>query len=557
MAKKRAKKKTSKKLLARVRPSQIVSFENQPDNFLVVGIGASAGGLEALKLLLKDIPNNLGISFVVIQHLDPNHPSLTASIMAGACKVPTEIAQNDAELERNRIYFMPENSHLSIKGSRFVLTPRGPSSNLESPIDLFLTSLAEARGPRAMAVILSGIGSDGAIGAKAVKASGGFTFAQDPSTAKFDSMPRSAIGTGACDFVENPKNIAKEIIRIARTPKIEKENAESLSNKKFLNDIFEQLQKNNPTNFALYSQGTILRRISRRMIVHKLKDFESYAKYLRQNPEELTALHAELLIHVTGFFRDPEVFRKMKKDILIPQLKRHDPNLPFRVWVPGCSTGEEAYSLAILLFECIDKLNRNLTLQIFATDISETAIQVARSGTYPATIDKDLSKQQLDHFFKKTETGYRVSQRLRESCLFSIHDCTTHPPFAKVDLVSCRNLLIYFSPELKNRMFNIFHYALKPDGLLVLGRSESVGSSHKLFGIVDKTRRIYAKKETGLPVSLQLPPVRFFPETLKPASKPTATGAQKIDLQRHLHHRKVPFLRFGEPHLECERPFEH
>jgi two-component system CheB/CheR fusion protein len=476
-------------------------------NFPIIGIGASAGGLDAFTQLLKGLPSRTGIAVVLIQHLDPTHDSMTAEILSRSTKMPVTEVTDGMQVEVNNVYVIPPNHAMAIEHGILKLLPRTELRGPYMTIDFFLQSLAEDQKNKAIGVVLSGTASDGTEGLRAIKAIGGLTFAQEPSTAKFDSMPRSAIGSGSVDFILPPDEIGTELVRVANHPYLKlTENQELVPILKKENDdpdfiqaqlarIFQILKHKTKIDFTEYKHSTIDRRIARRMVVQKKESLEDYLRYLETNTEEVDALYADILIHVTRFFRDPDAFKALKESALPGLMKTRLPDSPLRIWVAGCSTGEEVYSLAITLVEFLAENSvAHTPLQIFGTDISEIALQKARIGTYPETISRDVSVERLKRFFVKTEEGYKINKTVRDLCVFSRHDLTGDPPFARLDLISCRNLLIYFSAALQKRVLPIFQYAINPEGLLWLGRSESISGFSELFGIIDKTHKIYLRR---------------------------------------------------------------
>jgi two-component system, chemotaxis family, CheB/CheR fusion protein len=491
-------------------------------SFSVVGVGASAGGLAAVTALLKHLPPGVGAAFVIIQHLDPKHGSLTPDILSRVSPIPVNEVQDGMRIRPSHVYVIPPNSNMRLQQGVLKLTPRTEARGQHLPIDLFFRSLAEDRKDQAIGVVLSGIASDGTIGVQAIKAEGGFTFAQEPTSAQYDGMPRSAIRSGAVDIVETPEGIAREIanmsgyssVRTVGARLIEPERTQRGPNGN-LRKILGLIRNATGVDFSLYKHSTIRRRIARRLFLLKTEDLQTYAAYLAAHPEEVQALFADVLIHVTGFFRDPEAYEVLKNRILPHYLKDWDPSLPLRVWVPGCSSGEEAYSIAIVLLEFLDRAKASPSIQVFASDISETSLQKARAAVYPETIAKDVSKHRLNRFFEKLEGGgYRITKKIRDVCLFSRHDIAADPPFAKVDLIACRNVLIYFTSELQKRVVPILHYALNPGGILWLGRSETIAGFGNLFTLEDRTNRFYSKKTTATPFRLQFPIGRQLPEPL-------------------------------------------
>lgn len=478
--------------------------------FPVVGIGASAGGLAAVTELLKEFPRGMGAAVVVIQHLDPNHESLTGEILSRISPLPVSEVTHGTPIEPGHVYVIPPNRSLRLERGLLTLSPRAKGrENL--PIDLFFQSIAVSVKGRSIGVVLSGIASDGTNGLEAIKAAGGSTFAQDPSTAQYDGMPRSAIASGAVDIVDTPRMIARDIADMVQRPPARPGTSRTsrplppLKPDSALHRIFASIRKGSGVDFTHYKHSTIRRRIARRLSLQKFENIETYADYVETHPQEAKTLFDDLLIHVTGFFRDPEAYEALKTRILPKYMETFAPDMPFRVWVPGCASGEEAYSIAIVFFELLDKAKSRPPIQIFATDVSEESLQQARAAVYPESIAKDVSKERLRRFFQPVEGGYRVAKWIRETCLFSRHDLTADPPFAKIDLVSCRNVLIYFGSELQRRVVPILHYALKPGGILWLGRSETITEFSNLFAQRDKTNRFYVKKNVTV-----APRVQFF-----------------------------------------------
>jgi len=463
--------------------------------FPIVGIGASAGGLEAFTQLLKALPERPGLALVLIQHLDPKHESMTAEILARTTRMPVLEVKNGMRVASDHVYVIPSNHAMSISRGILKLVPRVEVRGPYMTIDYFFQSLAEDQANKAVGVVLSGTATDGTEGVRSIKVSGGITFAQEPSSAKFDGMPRSAILSGSIDFILSPEAIAKELMRLASHPYVAFEEARQVEQPSdAMSRLYNILRRQSRVDFSEYKQPTLHRRIARRMVVQKTETLEEYVDYLQVHPEEVDALYADILIHVTRFFRDPDAFKRLKSHALPKLMKDRPPGGPFRIWVPGCSTGEEVYSVAMTVLEFLEEGRSQERLQIFATDISEQALQTARVAVYPESIRKDVSEARLRRFFVKIDGGYKINKQIRDLCLFSKHDVGSDPPFARLDLVSCRNLLIYFSASLQKRLMPIFHYALNPYGLLWLGRSESVSGYSELFGTFDKGSKIYFRK---------------------------------------------------------------
>lgn len=470
----------------------------------IVGIGASAGGLQALVQLFESVAETTGLAFVVIQHMDANNDSALADILSKATVMPVSEVKDDAVARPNHVYIIAPGTELTVSHGVLTAVPQKSGVRRYTPIDSFLQSLAMDKGSKALGVILSGNSADGSQGLKEIKTVGGITFAQEPQSAEYDSMPRSAIATGMVDFVLAPPEIADEIARIGQSRIITGPVAEVAElfpdGADELNRIIILLRKASGINFAEYKQLTVKRRIMRRMVLLKIDRLDDYVAYLRQSGAELAALQQDILINVTKFFREPQAFDSLKKTVFPAIVSSAAANAPIRVWVPGCSTGEEAYSLAIALLEFFEDNAVNRRIQIFATDINETVIEKARAGIYPKTIVADISPARLSRFFVEVEQGYQVSKTIRDLCVFARQDIGQDPPISRVDLVSCRNVMIYFGPVLHKRIFPIFHYALNPNGFLILGASESIGLFADLFDLVDKKHRIYTKKSVVTPM---------------------------------------------------------
>ena len=459
----------------------------------VVGIGASAGGLEAFRLLLTELPADTGFAIVLIQHLDPTHPSSLSEILGRATTMPVREASNGVAVEPNHVYVIPPNTELSISGRVLSLSPRSEVAGLHLPIDHFLRSLAQDCRGSAIGVILSGAGSDGSLGLQAVKEAGGITFAQEPESAEYPSMPHMAAAATDVDFVLPPAGIAAELTRIARDPHYAV--AQVAEGTNGLHDILAVMHQTTGIDFSFYREKTVRRRVLRRLALRNIATLEGYAEQLKTDPGECGLLQRDLLISVTSFFRNPESFDALAK-LVFPAMVRNRPaGTAIRIWVPGCATGEEAYSIAMALQDFLKEADLAFPVQIFATDLSETAIEKARAGKYLENIAADVSPERLTRYLTRTDGGYQVSKTLRGLCVFSRHNLIDDPPFAKLDLISCRNVLIYLGAVQRN-IIPLFHYALKPDGFLMLGQSEAVGSE-ELFSVIDRDRRIYARKEAA------------------------------------------------------------
>ncbi len=501
----------------------------------IVGIAASAGGLEAFTQLLGALPVDTGLALVLVQHLDPKHESMLTALLSHTTALPVHEARDGMRLAADHVYVIPPNTNLAVLHGRLSLMPRTETRGQHLPADFFFCSLAADQRGRAIGVILSGTASDGTEGLRAIKTAGGVTFSQDEATAKYNGMPHSAIAAGVVDFVLPPADIARELARLGRLPAMEaggtaRNEDLPLESDADLNKIYILLRAATGVDFSFYKPTTLKRRIARRMTLHKLDTLASYTRFLRQTPGEAEALYQDLLINVTSFFREPDVFEALKKKVFPRLLKNRPARTPIRVWVPGCATGEEAYSMAIALFEFLGMQRTSVPLQVFATDISEPAIDHARAGIYPASIAADVSATRLRRFFVKHDGGFQISKAVRDACVFARQDVTKDPPFSKLDLISCRNLLIYFGPALQQRVIPTFHYALKPDGLLLLGGSETIGGFADLFVLAGRQHKLYLRKPAAHRMEFELPhpepPVERAVAPLPPAS-PAGVDYQK------------------------------
>ena len=481
----------------------------------IVGIGGSAGGFEAAMELLRHLPARTGMAFVIVQHLDPHHGSRLANLLGKATSMPvSEIAETTTP-EPNAVYVQPPDKCVIAKNGKLTLVRR--TERLNIAIDHFFESLAEECGSRAIGIVLSGTGSDGTAGLRAIKAAGGLTFAQTEASAKFDAMPRSAIRSGFVDLVLSPDAIARELGRIAEHPYIRRPlaDAEQVEKEAYrqaddLGRVFLSLKKQMGVDFSGYKETTLIRRVNRRMALHRIEKLSQYARYLRNNKKEIEALFDDLLINVTRFFRDEALFRALKKRFLPTLLrnKKKERQRELRVWVPGCATGEEVYSLAICILEVLGNQLSKIRVQIFGTDLSESVIEHARAGIYPGAIEKDVPRARLNRFFVKRDGSYQIHRSVRDICTFARQNLTADPPFSRLDLISCRNVLIYLSSELHKRCIPQFHYALNPGGYLILGPAESVGMYDELFKLADKKNKIYTKEAKTGPRAADLIPPR-------------------------------------------------
>lgn len=468
--------------------------------FPIVAIGASAGGLEAVTELLKHLANDSGMAYVYIQHLDPTHKSMLPEILTRTTAMKVQNAKNLLRVQPDNVYIIPSDKSMTIVDGVLKLDPRHARPAINMPIDKFFISLADKQKERAIGIVLSGNAHDGTAGLKAIKMSGGITFAQDES-AKFESMPKSAIAGGNVDMILSPKEIAAELNRIGKSINMHHHILPGQTTGKNgdsdVRAILDLLRKSSGVNFQNYKISTIKRRILRRMVLRQLDTLKDYATYLKDHPEEISLLYKDVLINVTSFFRDTETLEYLKKEIFPEILKNKLSKEPLRIWVPACSTGEEAYSYAIILTELLHDMALKIPVQVFATDISEQAIAKARIGVFSRGDVDNVSPKRLQRFFTKVDGSYRINKDIRELCIFAPHNVFSDPPFSRLDLVSCCNLMIYLDAVLQKRLIAVFHYALANDGYLVLGKSETIGASRDLFSQVEKTYKVYIRRHDG------------------------------------------------------------
>jgi two-component system, chemotaxis family, CheB/CheR fusion protein len=490
----------------------------------VVGVGASAGGLEAFSQLLEALPADADVAVVFVQHLSPQHESALPMLLASKSLMPIVQVTEGLEILPRHVYVIPPNVQMGISDGVLHLLPRPYDRSQFTPIDFFFLSLARWAQNRAIGVILSGTASDGTAGIREIKAAGGITMAQTPATAKYDGMPRSAIATGLIDLVLAPHEIAEQIAHIPTHPYHGQpaivrgdQDQEIAPREGQLGEIFKLLRRVSGTDFRQYKTPTVKRRLLRRMALHRLTDINAYILHLREDANELSALYQDLLIHVTRFFRDPDSFAVLATEVFPEFVDGRSEDESIRIWVPGCATGEEAYSVAITLMEVLGDRASGRRLQIFATDVSESAIEHARAGVYAASISADVSPERLRRFFTKADGGYKINKTLRDACVFARHDLTRDPPFSRLDLIVCRNVLIYLDAKLQQRLMSIFHYALRSRGFLMLGAAETTGN-HSLFSDVDKRWRLYRKAAVDMALPVNFAAVEPFPRIAAPAS---------------------------------------
>ena len=526
-----------------IEPSTIpvLPQAHSPDaSFPIVGIGASAGGLAAFEAFFSGMPTDTdpGMAFVLVQHLAPDHKSILSDLVRRYTRMQVFEVEDGMVVQVNCAYIIPPNHDMAfLNGTLHLLEPSAPRGQ-RLPIDFFFRSLAQDQHEHAIGIVLTGTGSDGTLGVRAIKAEGGMVMAQNPESTEFDGMPRSAIATGLVDYELPPAEMPAQLIAYAAhafgTPR-QSVVAQTPKTEGAIKKIFILLRAQTGHDFSQYKPSTIHRRIERRMAVHQVEGVESYVKYLQQTPAEVEALFRDLLIGVTNFFRDPEAFQLLEDEV-IPKLFADKPaGGVVRVWSAGCSTGEEAYSIAILLHERMEALKQTFTVQVFATDIDSQAIATARAGLYPASIAADMAPERLARFFTAVPDGsaYRINKGLRDMLVFSEQSVIKDPPFSRLDLISCRNLLIYFSAELQKKLIPLFNYALNPGGFLLLGTSEGIGEFVELFTVLDRKAKLYQRKEDYLGVRRELLG-RFVPSM-------TSAATETPDVARPRHVAKPSF----------------
>jgi two-component system CheB/CheR fusion protein len=548
-----AKQKTRNKTVSKSRkpkataPSNGESAPIVSEQLMVVAIGASAGGIEATTELLKNIPDQTGLSFVLVQHLDPKHQSFLADLLSKQTTIEVSEVKDWMTIERDHIYVIPPNASMSVSKRTLRLQAREESRGIHMPIDQFMRSVAEEHGDNAIGIVLSGSGTDGTLGIAEIQAHGGVTFAQDDATAKYNNMPRSAVNSGSVDYVLAPKQIAREVVRIARLSyarsPITSDKAVPAFEGAALSRVFQMLRRSTGVDFTHYRQTTILRRIQRRMIVHKMDKLEEYVRYLQANSGEIKALYQDMLINVTSFFRNPPMFDTLAAMVFPSLTNLRSPDAVIRVWTPGCASGEETYSVAMALLEFLGEQAAQVPIQFFGTDVSEPSITKARAGIYPENIQGDVSPERLRRFFTRVEGGYRISKSIRDMCIFAQHNVLSDPPFSQMDLICCRNLLIYLEPVLQNKVISLFHYAARPSGYLILGTSEGVGTASNLFTNVDRSFKIFSKKANAarqqVTFSLNRVSDRADHGTVRTPYRPPESSSNYLEAQREFDRRLV------------------
>ncbi|MBN1926563.1 MAG: PAS domain-containing protein [Prolixibacteraceae bacterium] len=511
------KKPTNKKEKAVLKtPKQKIATAN---SFPIVGIGASAGGLEALELFFGNVPKNSELAFVVIQHLDPDHKGMMPELLQRTTEMKVIQATDHLKVKPNFVYVIPPNKSMSILNGYLHLFEPVELRGLRLPIDYFFRSLAADQQENSIGIILSGMGSDGSLGVKAIKENNGIVMVQDPATAKFDAMPQNAANAVITDILAPAGELPVKLIELLKySPAGEPENIIDNKRKSSLEKIIILLRTYNGNDFSLYKKNTLSRRIERRMSVHQIDKITNYVRFLQENPKELDILFKEMLIGVTSFFRDPVVWEKLKETIL-PDLFNVLPNgYMLRAWIAGCSTGEEAYSLAIIFKEALEmvKKEKNLTLQIFATDIDNDAIDKARKGFFSPNIVSDVSPERISRFFTKAQDGFHVNEAIREMVIFAPHNVIKDPPFTKLDLICCRNLLIYIEAELQKKLINLFHYSLNAGGIMLLGSAENENSPSGQFIPIDTKLKLYKRSTANT-----TPELLNFPRSLTHSKRKT------------------------------------
>jgi two-component system CheB/CheR fusion protein len=490
----------------KVKKSKGVAIER--NRFPIVGIGSSAGGLEALELFFSNVPSGTNMAYVIIQHLSPRHKSIMAEILMKYTQMKVLQIEDNQEIKPNHVYLNPPDKNVVILNTRLHLTEPTQAHGVNLPIDCFFRSLAEDQGENAICLILSGTATDGTLGLKAIKGEGGMAMVQDPESAKYAGMPSSAIATGLVDFILPVEKVPAELVKYVKHPYIESPERIRSGKQQFrsyVQKILASIRTSTGHDFSNYKQTTIRRRIERRMAVHQIDSIEKYDTYLHRTPAEISILFKDLLIGVTSFFRDAEAFEVLKAKVIPGLIKNKNPESPLRIWVAGCATGEEAYSIAILFAEVMDKLKKQVNIQIFASDIDNEALDVARMAVYPDSIAADVSSERLGRFFIKEDDTYRIKKQIRDMVVFADQNVIKDPPFSRLDLVSCRNLLIYMETVLQKKILPLFHYTLMHQGILFLGTSESIGEFSHLFSPVSAKWKIFKYKEYVLERMIDYP----------------------------------------------------
>lgn len=509
------------------KKSEQTPDQNLSTKFPIVGIGASAGGLEAFEQFFRLIPVDTGMAFILVPHLDPDHESMLADILGRVTTMPVVQAHDQMEVQPNHVYIIAPNREMSIFHRQIQLSIPTTPKGQQMKIDHFFRSLAEEQGDKAIGIVFSGTGTDGTLGLRAIQGAGGITFVQDPKSAKYDGMPTSAIASGYATYVLTVEEMPTELIASVRNLFLQSnvqnvsENLVDIDKNGAISRILRIIRTKTGHDFSQYKRSTIHRRIARRMSIHVIEDTAVYARYLEEHPDEVKTLFRELLINVTSFFRDPVAYDILKADILPEIIKKKEEFESIRLWVPGCSTGEEAYSLSIIIREILDDLGKDCKVQIYSTDLAEDVIATARKGFYPPNIATDISSERLKKFFIREENGYQVKKEIREMIIYATQNIIKDPPFTKLDLISCRNLLIYLDSDLQSKLISTFHYALNPGGILFISSSESIGSATDLFKPIDRKWKIYETLGTKSGVPVMTNTSASWDESRSPVSDPT------------------------------------
>ncbi len=535
-AKKTKSPKSIDKTTKTTKAGKTGKVKTSPNGFPIVGIGASAGGLEAFKGFFTNLPPQTNLAIVVIQHLAPKYKSIMGSLLKKYTKMKIFDAKDNLKIEPNCVYLNPPDKDVAVMDRTIQLIEPLQSHAARLPIDYFFRSLSEDQGEKAICIVLSGTGTDGAIGLKAIKGAGGMTMAQDENQAKYDSMPRNAINTGAVDFILPVEKMSECLVKYVQHPYIDKMDITASTEQKYQSNVTKillQVRSKTGQDFSNYKQNTIRRRIERRMAVHQIDKVANYLEYVRENGIEAETLYKDLLIGVTNFFRDPDAFTFINNNVIPAILKKKRSNSSLRVWIPGCATGEEAYSIAMLILENMDKEQKHCNAQIFGTDIDADAIEFARAAVYPDSIAADVSQERLKRFFIKGDNTFKVKKQVREMLVFATQSLIKDPPFSRLDLVCCRNVLIYMDTILQKRIIPIFHYTLNQEGFLFLGSSESIGEFTDFFSTENTKCKVYkrkgavAEKGTGF---ADMPFGNTAIETQEKAEKPEPKGTNIFQL---------------------------
>jgi two-component system, chemotaxis family, CheB/CheR fusion protein len=460
-----------------------------------VGVGASAGGLEAIELFFKNLPSDSGLAFIVVQHLSPDYKSLMVELLSKHTNMPVLRSEDGMEVKANHVYLIPPKNNLTIFHGKLLLTEQDSSRGINLPIDIFLRSLAEDVGEKAIAVILSGTGSDGTRGIRTIKEQGGMIMVQSEESAKFDGMPKSAINTGLSDFIQTPEEMPRLLLSFVKHPYSAKVEGAvvMVTDEDALTRIFSLLRESSKLDFTFYKPSTVIRRIERRMTVNQIRELRDYARYLERYPTEVNTLYRELLIGVTSFFRDREAWEYLSDQVL-PELIEQNGNRPLRFWCTACSSGEEAYTLAMVCREVMDRIGRSMDIKIFATDVDRDAVQRAGNGVYPESIVADLSPHLLTKYFQRKDDNFHIARHIREMVVFAPHNLLKDPPFTNIDLITCRNMLIYLQPVLQKKAMDLFSFSLNSDGVLFLGSSETIGDAGDLFDSIHMKLRVFKSR---------------------------------------------------------------